>query len=192
MTRQFLSPVGAAVGLLCAATVSASEAPTERAWLILQEGLASKRAARRTNAVHALRILVHNTRAQDLVEQSLADPDLRVRAATARAPGLMEAVSSQSSLERLLNDKEPFVVLAAAALMLVAVVAFLIRGSLSRVPRGWLRLAVGLLLSAFGTFWAGEGALVQWPGGDLAIIGLLALMTAAAFSYLTLLRYEAT
>ena len=81
---------------------------------------------------------------------------------------------------------------AAAALMLVAVVAFLIRGWLSRVPREWLRLAVGLLLSAFGTFWAGEGALVQWPGGDLAIVGLLALMTATAFSYLTLLGYEAT
>ena len=80
---------------------------------------------------------------------------------------------------------------AAAALLLVAVVAFLIRGWLSRVPRAWLRLAVGLLLSAFGTFWAAEGALVKWPGGDLAIVGLLAVMTVAAFSYLTLLRYEA-
>ena len=76
--------------------------------------------------------------------------------------------------------------------MLVAVVAFLIRGWLSRVPREWLRLAVGLLLSAFGTFWAGEGALVQWPRGDLAIVGLLSLMTATAFRYLTLLRYQGT
>ena len=114
MTKRFLMPVGAAVGLLCAATVSASEAPTERAWLILQEGVTNKRAAKRTNAVHALRIVVHNSRAQDFVEQALADHDPKVRAAAARALGPMEAVSSEPRLKNLLNDKEPFVVLAAA------------------------------------------------------------------------------
>jgi hypothetical protein len=100
MTKHFPMPMAAAVGLLCAATVSASEAPTERAWLILQEGLSSKRAAKRTNAVHALRIVVHNSRAQDLVEQALADPDLKVRAAAARTLGLMEAVSSEPKRRR--------------------------------------------------------------------------------------------
>jgi len=78
MTKHFLIPVGAAVALLCAVTVSASEAPVERAWLVLQQGLTGKRAARRTNAVHALRILVHNSRAQDRAEQALDDPDPKV------------------------------------------------------------------------------------------------------------------
>src|SRR5579871_703582 len=114
MTKHFLIAVGAAVALLCAVTVSASEAPAERAWLILQEGLTSKRAAKRTNAVHALRTLVHNSRAQYMAEQALTDPDPKVRAAAARALGPMEAVSSQPKLKALLNDKEPFVVLAAA------------------------------------------------------------------------------
>jgi HEAT repeat protein len=48
------------------------------------------------------------------VEQVLTDPDPKVRAAAARALGPMEAESSQPRLKALLNDKEPFVVLAAA------------------------------------------------------------------------------
>jgi uncharacterized membrane protein len=78
---------------------------------------------------------------------------------------------------------------AVAALVVVAVIAFLIRGWLSRIPREWLRFGVGLLLAAFGTFWAAEGALVRWPGGDLALIGLMGVMTATAFAYLALLRH---
>jgi len=116
MITHFPIGAGAAVAaaLLVAAAASASEAPTERAWLILQEGFTSKRAAKRTNAVHALRILVHNSRAQDMAEQALTDPDPKVRTAAARALGPMEAVSSEPKLKRLLIDKEPAVVLAAA------------------------------------------------------------------------------
>jgi len=80
---------------------------------------------------------------------------------------------------------------AVAALVVVGGVAFLIRGWLSRIPREWLRFAVGLLLAAFGTFWAAEGARVRWPGGDLSLLGLLAVMASAAFAYLALLRFHA-
>ena len=78
---------------------------------------------------------------------------------------------------------------AVAALVVVGSVAFLIRGWLSRIPREWLRFAVGLLLAAFGTFWAAEGARVRWPGGDWSLLGLLAVMAATALAYLALLRY---
>jgi uncharacterized membrane protein len=81
---------------------------------------------------------------------------------------------------------------AVAALVVVGGIAFLIRGWLSRVPREWLRFAVGILLAAFGTFWAAEGALVQWPGGDLALLWLMGLMAGTAFAYLALLRHNAT
>jgi uncharacterized membrane protein len=84
------------------------------------------------------------------------------------------------------------VVGAVAALVVVGGIAFLIRGLLSRIPREWLRFAVGLLLAAFGMFWAAEGALVRWPGGDLALLGLLGVMAATAFAYLALLRRNAT
>jgi uncharacterized membrane protein len=81
---------------------------------------------------------------------------------------------------------------AVAALVVVGGIGFLIRGWLSRIPREWLRFGVGLLLAAFGTFWAAEGALVRWPGGDLALLGLMGVMSATAFAYLALLRYDAT
>jgi HEAT repeat protein len=104
----------AAVTFSHAATMCALEAPTARAWLILQQGLTSKRAANRANAAHALRLLVHNPRAQEMVERALTDPDPKVRAAAARALGPMAAVLSVPRLKGLLTDKEPFVVLAAA------------------------------------------------------------------------------
>ncbi len=80
---------------------------------------------------------------------------------------------------------------AIAALAVIGGIAFLIRGWLSRIPREWLRFAVGILLAAFGTFWAGEGALVRWPGGDLALLELLGIMAATAFAYLALLGHNA-
>lgn len=71
------------------------------------------------NAVHALRILVHNSRAQEKAEQALTDRDPKVRASAARALGSMEAMSAQPRLKALLNDKEPLVVLAAAHSLLL-------------------------------------------------------------------------
>ena len=55
---------------------------------------------------------------------------------------------------------------------------------LSRVPENTIKFAVGLLLSTFGTFWAVEGlgvfedgkASIEWPGGDLALLVLLAAL----------------
>ena len=46
---------------------------------------------------------------------------------------------------------------------------------LARVPENTLKFAVGVMLSAFGLFWTGEGIGVAWPGADLAILGFAAL-----------------
>jgi HEAT repeat protein len=91
-----------------------SQEPTARAWMILQQGLTSNRAAKRANAVHALRLLPHDSKAQRMVESALSDPNPKVRAAAARALGPMGAKSSVSELKAVLNDKDPSVVLAAA------------------------------------------------------------------------------
>ena len=77
---------------------------------------------------------------------------------------------------------------ALAALVAVAGAASLTRNRLARVPREWLRFAVGVVLAAFGTFWAAEGMSVRLPGGEWSLVGLLAGMTAMAFAYLALLR----
>jgi uncharacterized membrane protein len=80
---------------------------------------------------------------------------------------------------------------AAAALAVVGGIAFLTRRWLAQIPREWLRFAVGIVLAAFGTFWAAEGANVHWPGGDWSLLGLLAMITGTAIAYLALLRPRA-
>ena len=37
-----------------------------------------------------------------------------------------------------------------------------------------MKLSVGVMLTSFGVFWVGEGAGVNWPGRDLAILVLVA------------------
>jgi HEAT repeat protein len=99
---------------LAAAAAPDPQTPRERAWLILQQGLANKRAEKRANAVRALRLLPNNARAQEMAKNALADQNPNVRAAAARALGPMGAVSSVPKLKEALNDREPAVVLAAA------------------------------------------------------------------------------
>jgi uncharacterized membrane protein len=48
------------------------------------------------------------------------------------------------------------------------------RRPLARLPENQLKFGVGLMLVSFGTFWAGEGIGVAWPGSDLSILLLLA------------------
>jgi uncharacterized membrane protein len=74
---------------------------------------------------------------------------------------------------------------ALAALLVVVCLGLVIHRPLTAVPENTLKFAVGVLLSAFGTFWFGEGAGFGWPGQDWSILGLtvgflvIALLTAA-------------
>lgn len=58
---------------------------------------------------------------------------------------------------------------ALAACILVLVAGVLVHRPLSRVPENTLKFGVGVMLSAFGVYWTGEGLGVPWPGGDAAI-----------------------
>jgi uncharacterized membrane protein len=80
---------------------------------------------------------------------------------------------------------------AGAALVVVGGVGAVVHRPLSRVPENSLKFTVGIMLSAFGVFWAAEGAGVSWPGEDLAILGLIAFLVAVAFGLIGLLRREA-
>ena len=80
---------------------------------------------------------------------------------------------------------------AAAACALVAAVGIVVRGPLSRVPENTLKFTVGVMLSAFGLFWTGEGLGVSWPGADLAIFAFAALLVlVAALAILPLRRTQ--
>ena len=65
---------------------------------------------------------------------------------------------------------------ALTALLAVPVAGALAHAPLSRVPENTLKFGVGVMLTGFGVFWRAEGAGVSWPGGDAAIIGVLAVV----------------
>jgi uncharacterized membrane protein len=67
--------------------------------------------------------------------------------------------------------------LAACAAVLMA--GAVIHRPLSRVPENTLKFGVGVMLSAFGVFWTGEGLGIAWPGQDLALLLFAALFLAA-------------
>lgn len=77
---------------------------------------------------------------------------------------------------------------ALAACLLVACVGFIVHRPLARVPENTLKFAVGVMLSAFGVFWTGEGLGVDWPGADLAIVVFAALFLAVSSAAVVMLR----
>lgn len=77
---------------------------------------------------------------------------------------------------------------AAAAMVVVVAAGVLVRGPMTRVPENTLKFVVGLLLSSFGIFWATEGAGVDWPGSDAAILAILAVLALTSFGYVAFLR----
>jgi uncharacterized membrane protein len=72
------------------------------------------------------------------------------------------------------HQLQPACLGAAAAGIVVILLGWLLHRPLTRVPENTLKFAVGVLLSAFGTFWVGEGAGFTWPGEDLSLLGLAA------------------
>ena len=77
---------------------------------------------------------------------------------------------------------------AAAAMILVTALGVVLHRPLARVPENTLKFVVGVLLSGFGTFWVGEGAGFTWPGGDVAILALVAGYVTTALSLVPLVR----
>ena len=67
---------------------------------------------------------------------------------------------------------------ALAATVLVLGIGVLARRPLARVPENTLKFGVGVMLTAFGVFWTGEGIGIDWPGGDLMLLALVALFLA--------------
>jgi uncharacterized membrane protein len=76
---------------------------------------------------------------------------------------------------------------AAAAIIVVTITGIAVKAPLTKVPENWMKFAVGVMLTSFGTFWGAEGAGVAWPGNDAALLVLVpvvALVAAACIFWL--------
>jgi uncharacterized membrane protein len=70
-------------------------------------------------------------------------------------------------------------VAAAASVLLIGALGLASYRLVARIPRRALQLFVGALLTTFGTFWAGEGLRVDWPGNDFSLLWLGVVYVAA-------------
>jgi Ca2+/H+ antiporter, TMEM165/GDT1 family len=120
------------------------------------------------------------------IQNPLRDPELELTADRAKFSfGNFVVMLKSAALETFevaiivitiaLSSRAWVETLAGAGLALVATVAviWILHGVLLRVPDVFLKLGAGLLLLAFGTFWLGEAAGLEWPGEDLSVLGLL-------------------
>lgn len=80
------------------------------------------------------------------------------------------------------------VVGAGAAVLVVAGLGMLLRRPLIRVPENIMKFIVGAMLTTFGTFWGAEGAGVRWPGGEVALLVLLAVVIVGGGTAVLVLR----
>jgi uncharacterized membrane protein len=77
---------------------------------------------------------------------------------------------------------------AAAAGVLVILVGALVRAPLQRIPENTLKFIVGIMLTTFGTFWAGESFGITWPFSDLFLLLLAGLYLVVSVLLITAIK----
>jgi uncharacterized membrane protein len=80
---------------------------------------------------------------------------------------------------------------AALAVLVVGMTGIVVHAPLSRVPENHMKFAVGAMLTTFGIFWGSEGAGIEWPGADLAILAILAFVGLTALGLVAVFRRRA-
>lgn len=79
---------------------------------------------------------------------------------------------------------------ALAACVAVLAVGAVVHKPLSNVPENTLKFGVGVMLSAFGVFWTGEGLGISWPGADLSLFAFAAFFLGAGLLAAQLARAD--
>jgi len=78
-----------------------------------------------------------------------------------------------------------------AACLVILTIGVAIHRPLARVPENTLKFGVGVMLSAFGVFWTGEGLGIDWPGQDIALLAFAVLFLSVGITTATMLRGSA-
>lgn len=86
------------------------------------------------------------------------------------------------------NQLGPAALGAVAAGLLVLILGAAVHRPLARVPENGLKFAVGLMLTTFGTFWAGEGIGVEWFASDATLVVLFAVFVVASLAAVWMVR----
>ena len=78
---------------------------------------------------------------------------------------------------------------AAASLVVVVVAGLVFRAPLTAVPENTMKYVVGILLTSFGTFFAGEGIGVKWWNQDVSLLPLIVAYGLASVAAVWILRH---
>jgi uncharacterized membrane protein len=79
---------------------------------------------------------------------------------------------------------------AALAVLIVGAAGVLVHRPLSQVPENSMKFLVGIMLTTFGIFWGGEGAGVEWPVQDGAILAIAAFILICSLGAVQLLQRQ--
>jgi uncharacterized membrane protein len=100
----------------------------------------------------------------------------------------LEIVLIVSVLAQRPAGAAPAIIGSIVAGVLVAGAGAWLRRPLSQLPETELKFTVGVLLTTFGVFFVGEGLGLEWPEGDAALVGLLAITATASLTAVRVLR----
>ena len=77
---------------------------------------------------------------------------------------------------------------ALGALVAVVLLGVTLHRPMTRIPENAMKCGVGIMLCAFGTFWAGEAVGARWPGGEWALPLLGVVWAGAALAMIRTVR----
>jgi uncharacterized membrane protein len=133
------------------------------------------------NAIYESEVLALRDRRADVPEPARWDPLAVItafKAVTLEGVEVIVIVIGLGAVQGLLVAAS---LGALAACLLVVAAGLLLHRPLARVPENSLKFVVGIVMTAFGLFWFGEGIGSHWPFEDGAVLVLIAILAGASW-----------